>query len=245
MIHPMTNTPLLGRRVLITGAGGGLGPIAAATAVAAGARVALWDRGFDTIDALRESLTDGPGSIERASAIDLLDAPTVGRAMGELVAAMNGLDAVWHLVGGYRGGVNFEDEPLDDFDLLFSLAIRTTVHVARVAAPALMKSPHGRFVTVSAPIASAPSGTAAAYSIAKAGSDAAVLSLADRFKGSTATANIVVVNAIATPAMIEADPNKDWSRFTTAQHLADTMAYVSSDAAATMNGQHVRLVGNA
>lgn len=241
----MTTTPLLGRRLLITGAGGGLGPIAAATAVAAGARVALWDHTTDTITGLRESLTDGPGTVERTSALDLLDAPTVGRAMGELVAAMDGLDAVWHLVGGYRGGVNFEEEPLDHFDLLFSLAVRTTVHVARVAAPALMKSPHGRFVTVSAPIASSPSGNAAAYSIAKAGSDAAVMALADRFKSSSATANIVVVNAIATPAMVEAEPQKDWSRFTSAQHLADTMTYVSSDAAATMNGQRIRLVGNA
>ena len=240
----MTNDTLASRRVLITGAGGALGPVAAGAAVAAGAHVALWDHSADTISALANSIT-GPGSIAHTAALDLLDAQAVDDAMSTLVTTLGGVDAVWHLVGGYRGGVAFEDEPLDDFELLINLGIRTTVHMARASAAHLINSAHGRFITVSAPIATKPSGKSAAYSIAKAGSDATVQALADRFTGTSATANIIVVNAIATPAMVKADPGKDWSRFTTAEHLADTMVFVSSDSAATMNGQRVRLVGGA
>ena len=213
--------PLTGRHLLITGAAGGLGPTVTAAARAAGARVTPWDRDH----------------------VDLLDAVAVAAAVATLVDHEGGLDGVCHLVGGYRGGVAFEDEPLEDFDLLIDLGIRTTVNVARATATALMASPHGRFLTVSAPVATRPSGQSAAYSIAKAGSDAAVLALADRFKGTGATANVVVVNAISTPAMREAEPDKDWSRFTMSEQIADTMVYVCSDAAGTMNGQHIRLVG--
>ena len=213
--------PLVGRHLLITGAAGGLGPTATAAARAAGARVTPWDREH----------------------VDLLDADAVTAAVATLVDDQGGLDGVWHLVGGYRGGVAFESEPLEDFDLLIDLGIRTTVNIARAAAKALMASPQGRFVSVSAPVASRPSGQSAAYSIAKAGSDAAVLALADRFKGTGATANVVVVNAISTPAMREAEPDKDWSRFTTSEQIADAMVYVSSGAAGTMNGQHIRLLG--
>ena len=240
-----TDLPLLDRRLLITGAGGGLGPVAAAAAVAAGARVALWDRATNLVEEVAASLNGGPGTIAHTAAVDLLDGAAVADGIGALVAELGGLDAVWHLVGGYRGGVDFEAEPLDDFSLLLDLGVRTTVHVARATAAALMASPHGRFVTISAPIATAPSGRSAAYSIAKAGSDAAVLALADRFAGGSATANIIVVNAIATPAMLAEEPGKDWSRFTSATALADTMVFVSSDTAATMNGQRVRLVGSA
>ena len=215
------STPLAGRHLLVTGAAGGIGPTAIAAARAAGARVTPWDR-YD---------------------VDLLDANAVATAVETLVDTEGGLDGVWHLVGGYRGGVAFESEPLENFDLLIDLGIRTTVNVTRAAATALMASPHGRFLTISAPIAAKPSGQNAAYSISKAGSDAAVLALADRFKSTSATANIIVVNAIATPAMREAEPDKDWSRATTAEHIADTMVYVCSDAASTMNGQHVRLIG--
>ena len=45
--------------------------------------------------------------------------------------------------------------------------------------------------------------------------------------------------------MVAEEPGKDWSRFTTATSLAETMVFVSSDTAATMNGQRVRLVGSA
>lgn len=234
---------LNGRLILISGAGGGLGPVAAAHAVAAGAEVALWDRSADTLNELRTALAGGPGRVAHTDSVELLDPQATQEGVERLLAATGRLDAVWHLVGGYRGGVAYEDEPLDDFELLINLGIRTTVHVARSTAAALMNSEHGRFLTISAPIATKPSGMSAAYSIAKAGSDAAVLALADRFKGSQATANIIVVNAIATPAMLAAEPDKDWSRFTTAAALADAMVYVTSDAAGTMNGQHLRLVG--
>jgi len=68
-----------------------------------------------------------------------------------------------------------------------------------------------------------------------------VLALADGFKGTSATANIVVVPAIVTPAMRESEPDKDWSNFVPTEQIADALVYLTSHAAAKMNGQRLRL----
>ena len=148
---------------------------------------------------------------------------------------------VWHLVGGWKGGQPFEEAPLADWALLHDLAVRTTLHVARAFAPALLASPHGRFVSVSSPQAQRPTSSNAAYSAMKAASDAVVLSLADRFAGTAATSNVVVVNAILTPAMREADPDKPRPGFVAAEDLATSLVFLTGDVARTMNGQRLRL----
>ena len=71
------------------------------------------------------------------------------------------------------------------------------------------------------------------------------LALAHRFKGTGATANVLVVGAIATPEMRAEDPDKDYSTFTPAEEIAEAIAFLCSDAAASMNGQRLVLRGAA
>ena len=61
------------------------------------------------------------------------------------------------------------------------------------------------------------------------------------FAGTAATANIVVVDAILTPRILEENPGGDFSSFTPAEHLADGVVFLCSDAAAEMNGQRLSL----
>jgi NAD(P)-dependent dehydrogenase (short-subunit alcohol dehydrogenase family) len=121
--------------------------------------------------------------------------------------------------------------------------VETLQHATQAFAPHLLASGHGRFVLVSTGQAQAPTHPNAVYAAAKAASEAWTLALADRFKGSGATANMVVVGAIVTPAMRAEDPEKDFSTFTPAEEIADAIVYLSSDAAASMNGQRVTLRG--
>ena len=82
-----------------------------------------------------------------------------------------------------------------------------------------------------------------AYAAAKAAADAWTLALADRFKGTGSTANIVVVGAILTPAMRAESPDKDFSTFSPAEEIAGAISYLCSDEAASMNGQRLTLRG--
>ncbi|HET7573499.1 MAG TPA: SDR family oxidoreductase, partial [Solirubrobacterales bacterium] len=151
------------------------------------------------------------------------------------------VDGLLHLVGGWRGGQPLHEAPLGDWALLHDLLIRTVQHTTRAFHDALLASPHGRFVLVSAKQAQAPSNSNAAYAAAKAAAEAWTLAFADGFADSTATANIVVVDAILTARMREESPEGDFSSFTPAEHIAEAIAFLCSDAAQETNGQRLTL----
>jgi NAD(P)-dependent dehydrogenase (short-subunit alcohol dehydrogenase family) len=228
-----------GRVIAVAGGAGNLGPTVVRRLAEDGALPCVCGRDRDGLDALSAAV-ELP--IE-TDVIDLLD-PAATRAWADDLASRHGrVDGLAHLVGGWRGGKPIEEAPLEDWDFLSPLLVETLQHATQAFAPHLLASGHGRFVLVSTGQAQAPTHPNAVYAAAKAASEAWTLALADRFKGSGATANMVVVGAIVTPAMRAEDPEKDFSTFTPAEEIADAIVYLSSDAAASMNGQRVTLRG--
>ena len=229
-----------GRTIAIAGIGGGLGPVVAERLASAGAIVC----GCDRHEGSPEEVIAGLGLPEErcdARVVDLLDEDAARDWCAALVERFDGVDCLLHLVGGWRGGRPLHEAPLSDWALLHDLLIRTVQHTTRAFHDALLASDHGRFVLVSAKQAQLPSNSNAAYAAAKAAAEAWTLALADGFKESRATANIVVVDAILTPAMREQAPAGDYAAFTPAEHLADAIAFVCSEAAEKMNGQRLGL----
>jgi NAD(P)-dependent dehydrogenase (short-subunit alcohol dehydrogenase family) len=224
-----------GRTIVVTGATGALGDAAVAAAARAGARVVAVGRDDTTLAALRARYPDG---VQQTAEVDLLDAPEVLDLATGVGAEV---DAVWHLVGGWRGGTPLPDQPLEDWELLHDSLARTTLHVARAFAEPLSVRPAGRFAIVSSPFATSPTSRNAAYASAKASAEAIVLALADHLRPTTATANIVVVPSILTAAMRDAEPDKDFGGAVPAEDVASTLVYLTSDAAAKMNGQRIKL----
>ena len=231
-----------GRVVAIAGVAGGLGPVVAERFAEAGATVAGTDVSQEKVDAVGDALALPPERWD-GRAVDLLDEEATRAWYAALLERFGRVDALLHLVGGWRGGQPLHEEPLADWDLLHDLLIRTVQHTTRAFHDALLASEHGRFVLVSAKQAQAPSNSNAAYAAAKAAAEAWTLALADGFEGTPATANIVVVDAILTPRMREESPGESFPTFTPAEHLADAIAFLCSDAAAKMNGQRLLLTG--
>jgi len=229
-----------GRVVAVAGAGGGLGPVVCRRFAEAGAIMAATDVSQERLDGLRDELAI-PEERWDGRAVDLLDEDATREWCTALTERFGGVDCLLHLVGGWRGGQPLHEEPLEDWDLLHDLLIRTVQHTTRAFHDALLASDHGRFVLVSAKQARQPSNSNAAYAAAKAAAEAWALALADGFDGTAATANIVVIDALLTPQMREADPGKDFPTFTPAEHLAEAIAFLCSDAAAKMNGRRLPL----
>ena len=230
---------LVDRVIAVAGAGGNLGPTVVRRLASAQATLELGSRDKAPLDALSADL-----EIEADNAsVDLLD-PGSARSWVDAIVARHGrVDGLVHLVGGWRGGKPIEEAPLEDWDILHGLLIRTVQHTTPGIRAAARGERRGRFVLVSSSQAQAPTHTNAAYAAAKAGAEAWTLALADRFRGSGATANIVVVGAIVTPAMREETPDKDFSTFTSAEEIAEAVAYLCSGEAASMNGQRITLRG--
>ncbi len=224
--------------VAVAGAAGSLGPLVVRRLASDGGRLCACGRDRAALDALAAEV----GNLE-TDVVDLLD-PAAAQEWADGLAARHGrVDALVHLVGGWRGGVPIEEAPLEDWDVLSSLLVRTVQNATQAFAPHLLASGNGRFVIVSSGQAQTPTHTNAAYAAAKAAAEAWTLALADRFRGSGATANVVVVGAIVTPAMRAESPERDFSTFTPAEEIAEAIAYLCSDAAASMNGQRLTLRG--
>ena len=233
-------TDLDGRVIAIAGAGGGLGPVVAKRLADAGASLALADRSQEVADETAESL-DIPADRVAASAVDLLEESDANDWAAATEERFGQVDGLLHLVGGYRGGEPIHSFDLTDYDFLHALLVRTLQLTSRAFHPALTKSGRGRFVLVSAAAAQNPEGTNAAYASAKAAAEAWTLALADSFAGTGATANIIVVNAIETPALRDENPAAERPSFTPAEDLAEAIGFLCSDSASRMNGQRLSL----
>ena len=233
---------LKGRVIAIAGVGGGLGPVVSERLAAAGATVAGTDRDQAALDAIGAGL---PEDRWDGRTVDLLEEEATRGWCDALVERFGRVDGLVHLVGGWRGGEPLHTAPLEDWTLLHDLLIRTVQHTTRAFHDALIASEHGRFVLVSARQAQAPSNSNAAYAAAKAAAEAWTLALADGFAGDggSATANIVVVDAILTPRMRNESPEGEFAGFTRAEDLAAAIEFICGDEAAAMNGQRLPLTG--
>lgn len=228
--------------IAIAGAAGGLGPVVAARLADAGATLALTDRDQDRLDALASELALPEDRIDDR-VVDLLDESATREWCAALTDRFGRVDGLLHLVGGWKGGDPLATTPLEDYEWLHDLLVRTVIHTTRAFYDQLAASEHGRFVLVSSSQAQAPGGTNASYGATKAAAESWTLALADSFRAadSAATANILVINAILTPKMRADEPEKPFRTFTSAEDIAEGIHFLCSDGAGKMNGKRLPL----
>jgi NAD(P)-dependent dehydrogenase (short-subunit alcohol dehydrogenase family) len=204
-----------------------------------GAIVALAGRRLPELDELAAEV-DGETD---TTAVDFLDAATTRDWADGLAARHGHVDGLVHLVGGWWQSPPIEEASLEDWNRFHDLLIRTYQHTTQAFASHLIASGRGRVVLISPAQAQAPTSRNASYAAAKAAAEAWTLALADRFRTTGATANIVVVGTIVTATMRAESPDGDAPRGTPAEEIAEAIAYLCSDAASSMNGQRLTLRG--
>jgi NAD(P)-dependent dehydrogenase (short-subunit alcohol dehydrogenase family) len=153
--------------VLVTGAASGLGRAVAGAVLAAGGRPLLLDRvdcrdGLDVTDGVGAELAAAPTAIA-----DLADSRAAERAVAELAARANGLDAVVTAAGTDSCG-RLEDLPGAEWDRVVRVNLIGTAAVIRGALPSLRRS-RGRIVTVASTLGLRALSDASAYCASKFG----------------------------------------------------------------------------
>ena len=105
-----------GKIVAIAGAGGGLGPTVCARLAEAGATLALTDVDQGRLDELAADL-ELPAERLDARPVDLLSPDAAGEWAAGLAERFGRIDALLHLVGGWKGGEPLATAPLADMKI--------------------------------------------------------------------------------------------------------------------------------
>jgi NAD(P)-dependent dehydrogenase (short-subunit alcohol dehydrogenase family) len=223
-------------RVLITGASGALGGSVVRRFLAGGERVlAVYGSHPGDLAGL------APADRLAVRQVDLGSTAEVERLFGEGLAAETS-PVVAHLVGGFRCG-RLRDLSDEDWSFLMRVNLETTFRLARECARCFERAGGGSLVVVSSPAALLGEAGVAAYAAAKAGTLRLVESLAREVAPFGGRANAVLPGTMDTPANRREMPGADPAKWVSTRAVAEVIYYLSTPAAAAVNGAAVRVPG--
>ena len=229
--------------VLVTGGSGASGIAVARALREAGHRVFTVGSDQARIIAAAEQAGDGVAPF----VCDLAQMEEVRQLRAEVSAAAGPMDAVIHLVGGWRGARGITDQTDEDWDFLERGAITTLRNVSRVFYDDVAASPTGRFALVSSTAVSKPSAAGASYAAAKAAAEAWTMAVADGFRrdsgngGGAAAAVVLVVKALVDEELRRSHPGRTFPGATDVGDLARAVVGLFQAPAAELNGSRLLL----
>ena len=221
------------KTIVITGATGVLGNLVAKTFAKRGHNLVLLGKDQSKLDALARDL-NLPAERLYIQAIDLLNGKAVHASAEAVHSKFSSVHALIHLVGGWTGGKTIPESSRDDLETMIDQHVWTTFHLLQSFTPHIAKSKWGRIMIVSKPETMRPSAKTALYTAAKSAQESLVLTLAEEYKESGLTANIIHVKSIDA---------KNIGKGTSPAEIVSTMEYLFSEEAAKVNGARIPLYG--
>lgn len=232
-----------GRRVILTGAAGGIGRAIVEALAATGCAVA-------GCDAPGMPLVDVAGVTATAS-FDVRDRAAVRTGVSEAIGALGGCDAVVAnagIVDTIHRAERFSEE---DWRQDLETNLYGAFHVAQAAFDALVESGDGRIVLISSVAAETGIPGQVAYGASKAGLVGLARTLAAEWAPRGIRCNVIMPGFIATPKVLAMPEGVrkgvtagiPLGRFGATEELAGAVSFLLSPAAAYITGAVLRVDG--
>ena len=226
------------KTVIVTGAFGALGRVVARTLAAKGARLAL----VDAAPAVPEALTGELAGHLLLPGVDLTSQAATEGMVATVVTRHRTLDAVVNIAGGFRWESIVDGDPAT-WDAMFTLNVKTTLHVCRASLPHLLDRPGSRIVNIGAGAAGKAAAGMGAYAASKSGVLRLTEALSEETKDRGLTVNAILPSIIDTPANRKDMPDADVTRWVAPEAVADVVAFLLSDAARAITGAGIPVAG--
>ena len=188
---------LAGKRIIVTGAGSGIGRAVAVGYARAGALVACMSRGQEK---LRETaaLIETEGGQAWVLPVDVCDFTALEQQFQAAEQALGGLDLVFAAAGEASENVAVEFSDPQAFRRTLEVNLVGAFNTAKAAIPALRRSGGGQVIFVGSGMGHRAAVTRAAYATSKAGLNMLVRILAQEHVGEGITFNELIPGPVLT-----------------------------------------------
>ncbi|ASR01626.1 SDR family NAD(P)-dependent oxidoreductase [Gordonia rubripertincta] len=228
----------MAQTVIVSGGTGGLGSAVTRKLLDDGWRVVVpW-----VVEAELSRLPDSDRLVTLQA--DLFDESSVIEVVAAAASDPSApVKAVVNLVGGFAMGERVDATPVDEFERLLRLNLRPLYLLSAAAIPKLIEAGGGSVVGVSAKAAFAPFSGAAGYITSKAAVWAFISALAAEYQDDAIRANAILPSVIDTPGNRESQPDSSRRGWVSPETIAETVAFLVSDASAAVTGAQVPVPG--
>jgi 3-oxoacyl-[acyl-carrier protein] reductase len=234
------------RKVLVTGASGGIGGAIARAMYAQGATVALAGRNREALDALAVELGDRSHVVVG----DLGDTESADAMMSAAADAMGGIDILVNNAGLARDNlaIRIKDE---DWQAVIDVNLTATFRLSRAVLRGMMKARWGRIINVTSIVGVTGNPGQTNYAASKAGIIGMSKSMAGEVATRGITVNCIAPGFIATP-MTESLSDDQREKLTAAvpagrlgapEDVAACAVFLASEEAAYVTGQTMHVNG--
>lgn len=214
------------RKIVVTGANGGLGRTVCEVAEALGATTVRLDIAFK----------EPAGNCFE---VDLTDRD----ALTNVLSDAGDYDGVFNIAGGFAMGSDTWESDDADWDRMFNLNVNTLRTVLKVTVPHLLERGRGSIVNVGAYGAREGQGAMSAYCASKSVVMRLTESLANEVRERGVNVNAVLPTVIDTPLNRRDMPDVDPAVWVAPADLANVICFLASDSARAVHGALVPVRG--
>ena len=233
---------LAGKKILVTGAGGGIGRQAALTFAEYGATVILLGKTVEKLEQVYDEIMKAGNPEPFLYPFDLNTRDL--EPYKELAKAVDNeleiLDGLLH-----NGGVLGIQSPIENFpghqwDDVIQTNLNSNFHLTQALMPYILKSEHGRIVFTSSSVGRKGRAFWGAYAVSKFGVEGLMQTLADELENiSTTRVNSVNPGATRTDMRAAAYPAEDPNTLKTPMKLMPLYLFLMSDNSQDIHGQAI------